>query len=235
MPSAASHCADWPIVARRRLLSALHHMAPGSRADRGHLQTEAAPAAAGGVESRPLLNKVAVVTGVAPGTMGDGIAAVLIARGCSVCVCDHPGRAEEMRQAAAQLRNAAPQGVRVESYAADCSDEAALAKLFEHATETLGPVDIAVPAAGGAGVTASGALNMESKGPNSEPVHEEAWAKTMRILNGTQFTAYLTARAAAQAMVGHGRGGSIVLIGSIMANSAARGTAPCAFSRASAL
>ncbi len=162
--------------------------------------------------------------------MGEGIAAMLLERGCSVCVADHPGRAKEMVQATAHLRTVAPPGVQVESCAADCSDEVALAKLFDHAAATLGPVDVAVPAAGGAGVTENGALNMESKGPNSEPVHEEEWAKTLRIINGTQFTAYLTARAAAQAMVQHGHGGSIVLIGSIMANSAAKGTAPCAFS-----
>ena len=120
----------------------------------------------------------------------------------------------------------------MEAFATDCSDERSVAALFERAQAALGPVTIAVPAVGGAGVLPSGELNMESKGPNSEPVHEEAWDKTMRILQGTQLTAVLTARAAAAAMVAHGGGGSIVLIGSIMANSAAAGTAAYTISKA---
>ena len=207
------------------------HQRPAAERRLRHVQ-RALAAGGSGDPALPLRGRVAVVTGVAEGTMGEGIAAVLLARGASVCVADHPSRAEAMLAAQAALARAAPAGARVEAVATDCSDERSVAVLFERAQAALGPVTIAVPAVGGAGVLPSGELNMESKGPNSEPVHEEAWDKTMRILQGTQLTAVLTARAAAAAMVAHGGGGSIVLIGSIMANSAAAGTAAYTISKA---
>ena len=54
--------------------------------------------------------------------------------------------------------------------------------------------------------------------PRTELAHEESWETTMRILSVTQFSAHHCCKAAARHMIAGGRGGSIIVVGSVMAD-----------------
>ena len=53
--------------------------------------------------------------------------------------------------------------------------------------------------------------------PLANMAHQEAWETTMRIIAVTQFSQHFCCKAGARHILKGGRGGSIVLIGSIMA------------------
>jgi 3-oxoacyl-[acyl-carrier protein] reductase len=140
---------------------------------------------------QPLQGKRAVVTG---GTRGIGRAVVeaLLAEGVTVTLC---GRTEESTAAAlAELGEA-----RVYGRAADVSQEAQVAALFEYAMERMGGIDILVASAGVGIFGAAGDLSIVD------------WHKTVGInLTGV----FLCSQAAIQRMRGAG-GGFIVHLSSL--------------------
>jgi NAD(P)-dependent dehydrogenase (short-subunit alcohol dehydrogenase family) len=80
--------------------------------------------------------------------------------------------------------------------------------------------------------TRNGGTDMDGK-PRTELAHEESWETTLRILSVTQFSAHHCCKAAARHMIAGGRGGSIIVVGSVMAgfchpSSSAYTTSKCA-------
>eukprot|EP01050_Picozoa_sp_SAG11_P015205 SAG11_NODE_1947_length_4015_cov_20.610827_4_plen_275_part_00 len=164
---------------------------------------------------------VALVTGAGPGTMGGCIAEALAALGCSIAAVEHPMRLEECEDLCRSLRST--HGVKAVALTADATNAAQVEASFVEAAAALGhEVNIAVSTVGGGGVAKDGGLrnggtDMEGL-PRSELAHEESWETTSRILAVTQFSAHHCCKAAARHMIAGGRGGSIIVVGSVMAD-----------------
>ena len=86
-----------------------------------------------------LKGRVAVITGGAAG-IGEAIARVLAAEGCTICIIDRDGRAASKTAASFE-----PQ---VQSAAVDVGDSAAVVQAFEHIIASYNRLDILVNAAG---------------------------------------------------------------------------------------
>ena len=119
----------------------------------------------------PLLSlrgKVALVTGVAAGTMGGAIAEQLAAQGADIVAVDIPlpDRERSLRETAAEI--AERHGVRVVCLPTDVTDLEKVEALFASAVEQLGRVDIAVATVGGGGFVGG-----EMTYANKLPAHEE--------------------------------------------------------------
>jgi NAD(P)-dependent dehydrogenase (short-subunit alcohol dehydrogenase family) len=141
----------------------------------------------------------AFVTGAASG-LGRAIALGFAERGAAVAVVDihHPG-AEEVAGQILEM------GGRSISLACDIGSEADVRQAFEAMTARLGPVDILVNCAF--------ALQPRAH-PQDYPL--AAWEAGLRTnLTGT----FLCSREAGRIMIGHGRGGSIVTISSVVGSS----------------
>lgn len=146
-----------------------------------------------------LANKVALITGAARG-IGRGIALCLAEEGADVVANDLPGAdGPGARGTAAEVEAL---GRRALAYDADISDREQVAAMFAAAVEQFGQLDI---------VVANAAMSIR------EPVIEAQWDHVLRTLEVVQFGAFHTCQAAAQHMVRQGRGGKIILIGSILA------------------
>lgn len=149
-----------------------------------------------------LAGKVALVTGAARG-IGQGIALCMAEEGANVVVNDlspetHPGAADA-RETAEAIAKA---GRRALVHYADVSDRAQVAELFAAALREFGQVDI---------VVANAAISIR------EPTVAARWENVQRTIEVAQFGVYHTCQAAAQQMVAQGRGGKILMIGSILA------------------
>ena len=140
--------------------------------------------------------------------------------GCSVAVVEHPLRLAAAEALCGTLRSA--HGVQAVALAADATDVVQVEASFVAAAAALGAeVNVVVSTVGGGGVAPDGGLrnqgaDMEGR-PRTEHAHEESWETTLRILAVTQFSAHHCCKAAARHMIAGGRGGSIIVVGSIMA------------------
>ena len=176
---------------------------------------------AGSVPVAPAARSVALVTGCGTGTMGEGIALELAAMGVCIAAVEHPTRLGAAEEVVARIRREHP-GVDCVALTADATDAAQVEASFCAAAAALGAeVNIAVATVGGGGVGPTGNLVNGGTHPDgtkrTELAHEEDWATTLRIVTVTQFSAHHCAKSAARHMLAGGRGGAIVLVGSIMA------------------
>jgi NAD(P)-dependent dehydrogenase (short-subunit alcohol dehydrogenase family) len=173
-----------------------------------------------------LHGKVALVTGAAEGTMGGAIAERLAAQGADIVAVDIPLPDREQALRAHTELIATRHNVRVVAIPADVTDLDAVEKLFAAAKAKMGRIDIAVATVGGGGFV-NGKMNYA----NQLPAHEEPWETTMRTLATTQFSVHHTTKVAARTMIEAGRGGRIVIVGSIMAEMAAETSSAYASSK----
>ncbi|MBI3918565.1 MAG: SDR family oxidoreductase [Betaproteobacteria bacterium] len=147
-----------------------------------------------------LTGKVALVTGGNAG-IGFGMAEALAQAGAAVCIC---GTNEGRNSSAVEKLRA--YGATALAVRCDVGDETAVERAFSEAMAGLGRIDACFANAGvlGAGVTSF--VDMTA----------DEWRRVMRIdLDG----AFFTLRAAARRMMEGGRGGSLVVMSSIAANS----------------
>ncbi len=187
------------------------------------------PAGQTNLVGRPPLSlhgKVALVTGAAEGTMGGAIAERLAAQGADIVAVDIPLPDREQALRAHTELIATRHNVRVVAIPADVTDLDAVEKLFAAAKAKMGRIDIAVATVGGGGFV-NGKMNYA----NQLPAHEEPWETTMRTLATTQFSVHHTTKVAARTMIEAGRGGRIVIVGSIMAEMAAETSSAYASSK----
>ena len=158
-----------------------------------------------------LTTKHALVTGASSG-LGRHFAAVLAAAGARVSVAAR--RQEALAQTVETIRAT---GAEAQSIRMDVTDAASVEAALAQAEADFGPVDILV---NNAGVTATRA---------AIEVSEADWSSVI----GTNLTgSWLVAQHAAQHMIWHGKGGSIVNIASILGLRVAGGVAPYAVSKA---
>lgn len=88
-----------------------------------------------------LQGKVALVTGGGTG-IGEGIAVALAQQGCRVAIAGR--REDKLRETASKYQLPAQLAI----HSVDVADRASVARLFQWAAESLGPIDILVNAAG---------------------------------------------------------------------------------------
>src|SRR3954468_7251905 len=149
------------------------------------------PRPRGGVSMSDLAGKVAFVTGAASG-IGRAIAEAYAAAGAAVVVADIAQ--EKAHEVAAAL------GGDAIAIAVDVTDEAQVDDAFARTHRQLGPVDILVSNAGVQIIA---------------PLVDFAFADWKRMLAIHMDGAFLTSRAAMRHMTASGRGGSIILMGSV--------------------
>ena len=138
------------------------------------------------MNSQPLLDQVAIVTGGAQG-LGAAIVARLAAEGAHVVVADlNLAGAQETADTVAQVT-----GRRTWALAVDVTDEAQVAAMIDHTQETFGRVDILVA---NAGIVMAGAV---------EEFDLARWRKVIDV-NLTGY--FLCAKHAARVMKQQGRG-----------------------------
>ncbi|CDX50651.1 putative Granaticin polyketide synthase ketoacyl reductase 1 [Mesorhizobium plurifarium] len=138
--------------------------------------------------AQAILGKHALVTGGGSG-VGKAIALALAEAGVAVTIC---GRRE------AALTEVAKESGRIFAIAADVTDEAEMAALYEKAEAARGPFDIVVANAGMAG---------------SAPAHKTALADWQRTLDVNLTGAFLTVRPALAGMLAR-KVGRIVFVAS---------------------
>jgi glucose 1-dehydrogenase len=146
-----------------------------------------------------LEGRVALVTGAARG-IGRGIALCLAEEGTDIIVNDLPP--VDGVGARGTVHEVEALGRRALAYDADISDREQVAALFDAGAAHFGHIDI---------VVANAAFSIR------ELVVEARWEDMLRTIEVTQFGVFHTCQAAAQQMVRQGRGGKIVIIGSILA------------------
>jgi glucose 1-dehydrogenase len=144
-----------------------------------------------------LKGKVALVTGAAQG-IGCGVALCLAEEGADVLVNDLLPEAE-MQHVIDTIRQMGRQAL---AWRADVSDRAQVEAMVEGAVKYFGGLDIAV---------ANAAVSVR------QPFTELQWSDVFRVLATSQFGVFHTCQFAARQMMMQGRGGKIVLIGSVHA------------------
>ncbi|HET6518502.1 MAG TPA: glucose 1-dehydrogenase [Geminicoccaceae bacterium] len=149
---------------------------------------------AGAAELFDLSGAVAVVTG-ASGGLGRRFARTLADAGAAVALAAR--RVDEIAAAAAEIEAG---GGRALAVRLDVTDAGGIARMVRAVADGLGPIAVLVNNAGIA-VT--------------RPALEQTEADWDRVLDVDLKGCWLTARAVAEHMVGHGRGGSIVNVASI--------------------
>jgi 3-hydroxybutyrate dehydrogenase len=155
--------------------------------------------------TRQLQDKIAFVTGAASG-LGKDIAATYAREGAKVAVADlNRGAAE---QAAAELKAGGAQAMAV---AVDVSDEGQVNAAVAAVVEAWGGVDILVSNAGVQIV---------------HPLEEFPFAEWKKLLAIHLDGAFLTTKACLPHMYASGRGGSVILMGSVHSKEASLFKAP---------
>jgi len=148
-------------------------------------------------------SKIALVTGAARG-IGRGVALCLAEEGADLIVNDLPPDTGpgvvDVRDIAQEIEGL---GRRALAHYADVSDREQVAGLFAAAVERFGRVDV---------VIANAAMSIR------ERVVDARWEDVLRTIEVAQFGVFHTCQAAAQQMVNQGRGGKIVIVGSILAD-----------------
>lgn len=152
-----------------------------------------------------LENKVAIVTGAASG-IGREIATAFLAAGAKVAIADL--RADAAGAAAAELD---PSGERALAVAMDVVDEAQVDAGVDHVASHFGSVDILVSNAG---------IQIVS------PLQDFQFADWRRLIAIHLDGAFLTTRACLRHMYAQGKGGSIILMGSVHSKEASVLKAP---------
>ena len=149
--------------------------------------------------------KVAFVTGAASG-LGKRIAEVFAQAGAAVAVVD-------MNAAAAQTVADAivQQGGRALAIGLDVTDEAGVDAAVVRITKELGGLDVLVSNAGVQIVA---------------PLQDFSFADWRKVMAVHLDAGFLTSRAAMRAMIASGKGGSIILMGSVHSKEASRLKAP---------
>ena len=113
---------------------------------------------------------------------------------------------------------------------ADCTVESEVERAFAETAAAFGSVDIAVACVGGGGTVQGKAVSTAGK---SYTVAEHSTEDYMGILALTQFATFYTCREGARRMKEQGGGGRIIIIGSVMSNFAATGSAAYSGAKAS--
>jgi 3-hydroxybutyrate dehydrogenase len=152
-----------------------------------------------------LNGKVALVTGAASG-IGKEIARIYLQAGAKVVIADLDQKAADA--VAQELGGAAGQALGV---AMDVTSETQVEEGVTKTVETFGGLDILVSNAG---------IQIVA------PLHEFAFADWKRLLDIHLDGAFLTTRAALRHMYRQGRGGSIILMGSVHSKEASLLKAP---------
>lgn len=161
----------------------------------------------------PLSGTSGFITGGGSG-IGLGAAAALVADGMSVTIM---GRNEErLAGAADQLRADAPDGVTVDTYAGDVTNEDDVVAAIALATSTTGSLDACVAAAG------DGTLG---------PVIATSLDEWNRVIGVSLTGTFLTLKHAGAAM-GRTGGGAIVAVSSVASNTTHRFMAPYCVAKA---
>lgn len=155
--------------------------------------------------------RIALVTGASSG-LGRHFALVLAKAGASVAVAAR--RVELLADVAAEIAAA---GGTAAAVALDVTDGAAIKAAFDDAEKTLGPIDVLVNNAGVA---------------LTKPALETDEADWDHVLDTNLKGAWMVAREAARRMADAGNGGSIVNLGSIVAERVAGGLSAYAASKA---
>jgi len=153
------------------------------------------------------------ITGGGTG-LGRRFAVQLAARGARVVLCAR--RLEKLEETAREIRDS---GGEAHCVAMDVADAASIEQGFERIA-ALGPLSVLINNAG----SPSGPLLLE--------LEESLWDQVMDVnLKG----AWLVARAAARQMIGHGAGGAIVNIASVLGSCVQKGTGSYAAAKAGLL
>lgn len=153
----------------------------------------------------------ALVTGASSG-LGQHFARFLAGAGAKVTLAAR--REAALTRTVEEIRAEAGQA---QSVVMDVTDAGSIGRAFDRAEEGFGPVTVLV---NNAGVTAAGAALQ---------LDEASWDQ---VIDTNLKGVWLAAQAAAQRMVRHGTGGSIVNIASILGLRVAGGVAPYAISKA---
>ena len=148
-----------------------------------------------------LSGRTAIVTG-GNGGIGYGMAAALLASGAQVAIWG--SNPDKTNNARAQLAQECGDAARVHAFVCDVGDEAQVEAVFAHSAAALGGrVDACFANAG-----------VSSKGTKLEDMSLEEFRRVQRVnVEGV----FLTFRAAARHMIGHGQGGSLVATASTAA------------------
>jgi glucose 1-dehydrogenase len=147
-----------------------------------------------------LAGKIALVTGAARG-IGRGIALCMAEEGADIIVNDLPSAPDAPHSADQSAREIEALGRRALAFNADVSNREQIAQLFAAGVAHFGRIDI---------VVANAAYS------DREPVVAAQWEGVLRTLEVTQFGVFHTCQAAAQQMVAQGRGGKMIIIGSVL-------------------
>ncbi len=167
-----------------------------------------------------LAGRAALITGAARG-IGRGIALCLAEEGADILIVDLPGADGAANSEALETaRLVAELGQRAVIHYADVTEPAQVAAAVAAAVEAFGKLDIAV---------ANAAFSIR------ELVVEAAWEHVERTIAVTQFGVFHTCQAAARQLVAQGRGGKIVIIGSIMAEMALPGSSAYEMAKAAVI
>ncbi len=178
--------------------------------------------------SRSLEGRVAVITGGASG-LGRATAGRFAAEGADLVLADLNARAGGQTAAAITAET----GRQVEFVALDVTDEEKTQALMRHAVDAFGRLDVTVAAAGvsSAGY-ASGQVTVRIDDPETNHLINKPAADWRRVLDINLTGVMLTARAAAQAMIGLGSPGSIINIASVAGRVPLAGAAEYSVSKA---
>lgn len=152
-----------------------------------------------------LVDKVAVITGAGSG-IGKHIAARFAAEGAKVCLAD--SQLEAAQQAAREIVDAG--GITV-AEKVDVTDEAQVEGVFDRVVNRWSGLDVLVSNAGI---------------QHLDTVAELSFVDWKRVLAVHLDGGFLTSRAAVRHMTVHGRGGSIVLMGSVHSYTASEQKGP---------
>jgi len=175
-----------------------------------------------------LKGQVAVITGGASG-LGRASAERFAAEGADLVLADLNERAGEETAAAI----AAETGQQVEFFELDVTDEEKTDALMRHAVDAFGRLDVVLAAAGvsSAGYV-SGQVTVRIDDPETNYLVNKPPADWRQVIDINLTGVMLTARAAAQAMIGLGSPGSIINIASVAGRVPLAGAAEYSVSKA---
>ena len=178
--------------------------------------------------SNLLAGRVAVITGGASG-LGRATAERFAAEGADLVLADLNARAGEETAAAITAET----GRQVEFFALDVTDEAETEALMRRAVDAFGRLDVVLAAAGvsSAGYI-SGQVTVRIDDPETNYLINKPADDWRRVLDINLTGVMLTARAAAQAMIGLGNPGSIISIASVAGRVPLAGAAEYSVSKA---